>query len=154
MSQSSLNSVSNIDILSAAQVYNSFLDDFIKQACVFGLYGNGWALSVTEQGQHAIAIWQHPTLASAMSKDSWSQYLAQRLPIDIFVNEIIPYLSASNLLISINLNDQGQHIQIAPDRFLLDLKKKLYPIYLDHPEKYKTLNLPEPRKIRLHDGSV
>lgn len=136
--------------LSIQDIYYNFLNTMLTQGYVVSLYNEGWALCATHTGQQGFPIWSHRNLASLLIKGEWIDYKIQEITLKLFLEQVIPYLKTEKYIISLNLTPEGQNIRLNPEKMLLDLKAILYKIYSDKPDVYAKLNLPAPRKIRIH----
>lgn len=135
---------------SPQDIYKKFIESMVIQAGVVALYQEGWALCATPTGQRAFAIWHHVSLAKLLIKDNWENYQPQFIHISDFVAKVIPFLRQEQTALSLDLTPEGQNILIAPEKFLADLKKYLYEVYVQKPELFAEGKLPLPRSIRLN----
>lgn len=143
-------SISNT-ILPPKEQYIQFIESIVTQAKVYGLYNEGWALCSTPSGQQTLAVWQNKNLAQLLIRDKWADYAIEEVPLDQFVEKMIPYIRQHNTQLSINLMPEGQNVLVSGRQLLVDLKAYLYDLYLKEPARFQAQALPLPRKIRLHD---
>ncbi|WP_111860800.1 DUF2750 domain-containing protein [Acinetobacter sp. CFCC 10889] len=136
--------------LSADEQYLHFIETIITQTKVYALYDEGWALCSTPTGQQAFAVWQSRSLTQLLIKDNWARYSVQEIDLVAFIEQVIPFIIENNTLLSINLTPEGQNILVSGAKFLVDMKKYLYALYLEKPELFQNNRLPLPRKIRIH----
>ncbi|MDM1759373.1 DUF2750 domain-containing protein [Acinetobacter sp. 251-1] len=136
--------------LSAEDQYRHFIETIIAQAKVYALYDEGWALCATPTGQQAFAVWQSRSLTQLLIKDNWARYSIQEIDLVAFIEQVIPFIIENNTLLSVNLTPEGQNILVSGSKFLIDMKKALYALYLEQPGLFQNNQLPLPRKIRIH----
>ena len=136
--------------LTVLDLYTNFLDTMIKKGYVIGLYNEGWALCATHTGQQGFSIWSHKNLATLLIKGDWENFKTQKITLKMFLEQVIPHLKAEKYILSLNLTPEGQNLQLNPEKMLLDLKTCLYALYTSKPDAYAKLDLPVPRKIRIH----
>ena len=129
--------------------YMLFIQRIVAQTKLYALYQEGWALCSTPSGQQTLAIWQTKGLAQLLVKDHWENYQVQEVGLGTFVEQMIPYIRQHQTFLSINLTPDGQNILVSGEKFILDLKTYLYPLYLSQPALFENNRLPLPRKIRL-----
>ena len=137
--------------IQAIDQYKVFIETIVSQTKVFALYDEGWALCATPTGQQSLAVWQSRSLAQLMVKDNWSRYSVQEVELIPFLEKMIPFIQLNNTLLSINLTTEGQNVLVSGHKFLIDIKNYLYQLHTTQPELFRqNLNLPLPRKIRIH----
>lgn len=135
----------------AIDQYKVFVETIISQTKLYALYDEGWALCATPTGQQSLAVWQSKGLAQLLVKDNWSRYKVQEIDLISFLDQMIPFITQNNTLLSINLTPEGQNVLVSGSKFLIDIKNYLYQLYTAQPELFKNNpNLPSPRKIRIH----
>ena len=142
-------SISNT-ILPPKEQYTQFIESIVSQAKVYGLYNDGWALCSTPSGQQTLAVWQNKNLAQLLIRDKWADYAIEEVPLNQFVENMVPYIRQQNTHLSINLMPEGQNVLVSGRQFLVDLKAYLYELYIKEPKRFEDQPLPLPRKIRLH----
>lgn len=130
--------------------YKNFIETIVNQAKVYALYHEGWALCATPTGQQAFAVWQGKSLTQLLIKDNWARYSVKEIDLVAFIGQVIPFIIENNTLLSINLTPEGQNILVSGNKFLIEIKKYLYHLYLSQPELFENNRLPLPRKIRIH----
>lgn len=130
--------------------YILFIQNIVAQTKLYALYQEGWALCSTPSGQQTLAIWQTKGLAQLLVKGHWENYQVQEVSLVAFVEQMLPYLCQHQTRLSINLTPEGQNILVSGEKFILDLKTYLYPLYLSQPALFDNNRLPLPRKIRLN----
>lgn len=145
-------SASNIQkaTLLPEEQYKNFIETIVNQAKVYALYHEGWALCATPTGQQAFAVWQGKSLTQLLIKDNWARYSVKEIDLVAFIGQVIPFIIENNTLLSINLTPEGQNILVSGNKFLIEIKKYLYYLYLSQPELFENNRLPLPRKIRIH----
>lgn len=145
-------SASNIQkaTLSPEDQYKNFIETIVNQAKVYALYHEGWALCATPTGQQAFPVWQGKSLTQLLIKDNWARYSVTEIDLVAFIGQVIPFIIENNTLLSINLTPEGQNILVSGGKFLIEIKKYLYHLYLKQPELFENNRLPLPRKIRIH----
>ena len=89
-------------------------------------------------------------MAQLLVKGHWENYQVQEVSLVAFVEQMLPYLCQHQTSLSINLTPEGQNILVSGEKFILDLKTYLYPLYLSQPALFDNNRLPLPRKIRLN----
>jgi len=135
----------------AVDQYKLFIETIVSQTKVYALYDDGWALCATPTGQQSVAVWQSKSLAQLLIKDNWGRYSVQEIDFISFIEQMIPFISKNNTLLSINLTPEGQNILVSGGKFLVDIKNYLYQLYTTQPALF--INNPRlllPRKIRIN----
>ena len=148
--QRKLASTAQKSTVSIKKQYILFIQGIVVQTKLYALYQEGWALCSTPSGQQTLAIWQTKGLAQLLIKDHWENYQVQEVSLVAFVEHMLPYLCQHQTFLSINLTPDGQNILVSAEKFILDLKTYLYPLYLSQPALFDNNRLPLPRKIRLN----
>ena len=104
-------------------------DHFIKQVAdweeVWTLYQDGWALASTSEGDKVFPLWPAKAYAEICAQREWHGYEAVSLPLEKFMQELLPKLKADGVLPGIfyTPSDKG----ITPDvaQLLSDLSAEL-----------------------------
>jgi hypothetical protein len=106
---------------------NDRLSYFVRKVCdfeeVWGLNSNGWAMANSSSGEKVIPFWPEADFSKLMTKDVWSDYSAQKISLEDFMNKWLPGMENDNLFIAIFPvpNDEGFIIK---PRILLDKIKE------------------------------
>ena len=133
--------------LVATEIYQQFILSLVAQQQVMALINaeQQWAWS----GDQALNLWHHPSLIKPVIQH-WVGYRIFPISLEELIFKIIPVLEREKKRIALNLAENGQSVLIQPKQLLLDLKNYLYELERLNPSQFKQLDLPSPRKIRLH----
>lgn len=85
--------------LPGPQRYSHFIKVAADQQKVWGLFKDGWALVGTNDGKQAFPVWPAKEYAELCAIDDWGTYSTREIALDVFLDVLIPKLSASSTLV-------------------------------------------------------
>ena len=105
---------------------------FIKRAAdankVWGLWNDGWAMGVTDDGQSTIPVWPAAEYAEACKQGDWEVYKPKPIDLHEFMNEFVPQAAQDGVRISIFDTPSEASVLVNNDELLEDLKEELSKI--------------------------
>jgi hypothetical protein len=136
--------------VSAAVIYQQFILNLVTQQQVMALINaeQHWAWS-GQLGNEALNLWHHPNLIKPVIHH-WVGYRIFPISLEELIFKVIPVLEREKKQIALNLAENGQNVLVPAKQLLIDLKNYLYELERLNPSHFKELDLPSPRKIRLH----
>lgn len=104
-------------------------EHFIKQAAdreeVWGLYNEGWALAATDDRRQVFPVWPKKEFAELAAVDDWSGYTAKSIPLQEFMDVLLPQLKLDNITVGVFPIAKGQGSLPGIDKILEDLALEL-----------------------------
>ncbi|WNR46870.1 DUF2750 domain-containing protein [Paenibacillus roseipurpureus] len=73
--------------------YEYFIKKVADSEEVWGLYDDGWAMSSDENGSLLIPFWPKKEFADYCAYEDWSNYKAQGISLNEFINDWLPNMS-------------------------------------------------------------
>lgn len=70
--------------------YEYFIKKVVDFEEVWGLYEEGWAMTSDDDGSMMIPFWPKREFAEYCAFEEWSNYKAQSISLDEFINEWLP----------------------------------------------------------------
>ncbi|MFD1130772.1 DUF2750 domain-containing protein [Paenibacillus sp. PDC88] len=89
--------------------YEYFIKKVVDFEEVWGLYEEGWAMTSDDDGSMMIPFWPKREFAEYCAFEEWSNYKAQSISLDEFINEWLPGIEEDQYKPSIfwNRNDSA-----------------------------------------------
>lgn len=105
---------------------------FVKRVAdtnkLWGLWSNGWAMAVTDQGQKTIPVWPAAEYAESCRIGDWKIYAPKAIDLPEFMNSFFPQLIRDGVRISIFDTPSEDSVLVDDDKLLDDLKNELSKI--------------------------
>ena len=114
-----------IAALPAEQRYDYFVNEVADRGEAWGLYDEGWAMAVTDEGQPVFPLWPRREYALLCATDVWDQYQARSILIDKLLNSILPGLEQENSLPGVFFLAQGRGVTPSVGELVNDLRSRL-----------------------------
>jgi hypothetical protein len=81
---------------------------------VWGLYLEGWALAVDEEGRDVLPLWPTPEAARLCATRMWAGYEPQRIPLSELLEELLPELAQEGIPVGVFFTPGGQGWPVEP----------------------------------------
>jgi hypothetical protein len=105
---------------------------FIKRVAdankLWGLWNDGWAMGITNDGQKTIPFWPAAEYAELCRKDDWQMYTSKSLDLHEFMDRFLPGLVRDGVRVSIFDTPLESSVLINDDELLDDLREELSKI--------------------------
>ena len=75
---------------------------------VWGLYLEGWALAVDEEGRDVLPLWPTQETAGLCATRMWAGYEPQRIPLVELLDELLPELAREGIPVGVFFTPGGQ----------------------------------------------
>lgn len=118
------NEYNSLIISTAEKRYEYFIKKVVDFEEVWGLYNDGWAISIDEKNRKMIPFWPRKDFAEACAINEWSSYIAVSIELEDFINEWLPGMEADILLPSIFWNNEDS-VVVEINKLLSDLECEL-----------------------------
>jgi hypothetical protein len=92
---------------------------------VWGLYDNGWALASTNDGKPVFPVWPGKEYAEECATGDWSQHTATAIPLQDFLDEVLPKLRRDGVELGVFYTPQNEGVLPGIDRVLGDIHNEL-----------------------------
>jgi len=99
--------------LSPSRRHAWFLQRAREAGEVWGLYLEGWALAVDEEGRDVLPLWATPETARLCATRMWAGYEPQRIALEELVDELLPQLAQEGIGVGVFFTPGGQGWPVA-----------------------------------------
>lgn len=117
-----------VTALEGAKRYATFIKVAADQRQVWGLFSDGWALAIADDGQQAFPLWPAREYAALCSSGAWEGYQPREIDLDTLFENLLPKLVEKKTLAAVfpTPNDKG----VTPELTVLesDLREELNKI--------------------------
>jgi hypothetical protein len=98
-----------VTALSGDKRYECFIKTIADTEVVWALWEDGWALATDDiSGQPVFPFWPALEYAKACAINEWGGYEPSSLPLDEFMNELLPKLKEDGVLPGIFFTSEGK----------------------------------------------
>ncbi|NOU64746.1 DUF2750 domain-containing protein [Paenibacillus sp. LMG 31461] len=104
--------------------YEYFIKKVADSEEVWGLYGDGWAVTEDDKGNLLIPFWPKKIFAEFCIFEEWSHYKAQSITLNEFMNDWLPGISEDHHKPSIFWNRNDSSV-VAVNVLLNDLEQEI-----------------------------
>jgi hypothetical protein len=111
--------------LPAPQRYSHFIKKVVGCRKMWGLYGDGWAMSETPEGQQVLPLWPEREYAERCIADEWSNHQPREIDLDAALEMMIPALRAQGVLPGIFFSPEQGSLNATLDELERDLRAEL-----------------------------
>ena len=111
--------------LTAPKKYAHFVKRVADFEEVWGLNLDGWAMSETDEGVKTIPFWSHSKFAEDCAIEEWEGYKPNKIDMDEFVDDWLKNLEDQKIDIVIMMDQEGNGINVKPQRLKADLEEEL-----------------------------
>lgn len=80
--------------------YRHFIKRVTNTMEVFALYDNGWALALDGESK-VFPVFPAKEYAELLKNNEWANYEATMIPLDEFINDLLPKLQEEKILIGV-----------------------------------------------------
>jgi len=105
--------------------YSHFIKEVADKQEVWGLYDEGWALAGSDEGEELFLIWPAKEYAALRAIDDWAHYQPSAIPLEEFMDVLVPGLEADGLLPGVFYTPSGQGVVLTFSQLLEDLRHEL-----------------------------
>jgi hypothetical protein len=81
------NKIQNVLSMAGKERYEYFVRKVSDFQQVWGLFDEGWATTMDDDGQKGIVLWPENEFASLCATDKWSSYKAKEIDLDSFLEK-------------------------------------------------------------------
>jgi hypothetical protein len=81
------------------------------------LYNDGWALAGTDDKRTVFPVWPAEDYALLCAKGNWEGFSPESIPLDQFLNELLPQLQQDGLIVGIFPTPDDNGITISFEEF-------------------------------------
>jgi hypothetical protein len=82
---------------------------------------DNWALTTSDEGD-ALAVWPHPRYAEACAVGEWDDRRPAMVPVEEFIDDVVPQLLADGVSVSVFPRPQGGGVLVGPRKLRSDLE--------------------------------
>lgn len=100
--------------LDAPLRFNHFVKRVVDTEKAWGLWNNGWVLMENNDGTRVFPLWPAYEYADLCRAGEWSVCEVREIPLSHILDQLIPRLAESDLLVGIFPTEKGQGIVITP----------------------------------------
>ena len=111
--------------LPAPQRYRHFIEKTVASRRMWGLYGDGWAMSETPDGHAVLPLWPEREYAELCIADEWSNHQAREIDLDAALGMMIPTLREQGIRPGVFFSSEQGSINITLDELERDLRAEL-----------------------------
>jgi hypothetical protein len=111
--------------LPGPQRYRHFIEKAVEARRMWGLYGDGWAISQTPDGRQVLPLWPEREYAELCIAEEWSNHQAREIDIDAALGMMIPTLREQGILPGVFFSPEQGSINMTLDEFERDLRAEL-----------------------------
>lgn len=105
--------------------YKYFIRHIADREEVWGPYNDGWALAGTGDNRTVFTVWPAEDYALLCAKGSWEGFLPESIPLDQFLNELMPTLQHDGLIIGIFPTPEDNGIILSFEELIEDINDEL-----------------------------
>lgn len=85
-----------------------FLQRARESGEVWGLYAEGWALALDEQGRDVLPLWPTSESARLCATHLWEGFEPRLIPLSELVEVLLPQLAEEDMAVGVFFTPQGQ----------------------------------------------
>ena len=111
--------------LSGPKRYSHFIKRVADWEVVWSLYDDGWAMAETDNGIQTVPFWPAEDYAILCSLDHWQGFKPKGIPLDEFMNDLLPSLKGDGVLPGIFPTPAGLSVTPTIEELLDDLNQEL-----------------------------
>jgi len=114
--------------LSGDRRYAYFIKKAADQNQVWGLWNEGWAMGMTDEGTRTIPVWPAKEYAELCRIGDWRDFQPKPIPLQEFMHEMLPDFAKQGVRVSIfDIPDEGS-VLVSDEEFTGDLESELSKI--------------------------
>jgi hypothetical protein len=104
--------------------FSHFIKRVVDSGAAWGLWQDGWALMVGDDGRQVFPIWPAKEYAELCKVDSWSAYEAKKIQLQDLVNDLLPILRNDDIIPGVFPTPGGKGVTLTVDELMSALKKE------------------------------
>jgi hypothetical protein len=108
--------------------YSYFVKRAADQNQVWGLWNDGWAMGVTDEGTPTIPIWPAKEYADLCNEGDWNGFQPKAIPLRQFMQEMLPDLAGDGVRVSIFDTPSGDSVSVSDEDLISGLEAELSKI--------------------------
>jgi len=105
--------------------YRHFIKAVVEGRKMWGLYGDGWAMSETPDGHQVLPLWPGREFAELCVADEWSDYQPREIDLEAALGMMIPTLRREGVLPGVFFSNEHGAIIATLDELERDLRAEL-----------------------------
>lgn len=98
-----------------AQRYEFFVHKVVDWEEAWGLYDDGWAMLVDDDGTKYFPLWPAKEYAEVCAKDDWARYEPEAIPLADLLNELLPQLHGDSVSIAVFVTPGGKGVTVTAE---------------------------------------
>jgi hypothetical protein len=103
--------------LPAPQRLRHFIEKVVELHSMWGLYGDGWAISQTPDGQMVLPLWPEREYAERCIAEEWASHQAREIDLDAALGMMVPTLREQGILPGVFFSPEHGSINLTLDEF-------------------------------------
>ena len=105
--------------------YRYFIKRVADASKLWGLWNDGWATGITDDGQQTMPVWPAPEYADLCRLGDWKDYTPKDIELHYFMEEFLPNLIREGVRVSIFDTPSEDTVIINDSELIDDLKEEL-----------------------------
>ena len=105
--------------------FNHFIKRVVDPEAAWGLWKEGWALMMNDDGTQVFPLWPAREYAELHSTGNWAEYEAREISLADLLDELVPKLAQGGMLPGVFPTPRGKGITPTPEEFAAALRKEL-----------------------------
>lgn len=105
--------------------YAYFIKTVVDREAAWGLFQNGWAMALTDEGQPVFLLWPKKEYAELCAQGEWSGYEAESIVLDDILEALLPKLRRENAVPGIFFTVAGKGITPSIECLERDLRAEM-----------------------------
>jgi hypothetical protein len=108
--------------------YKYFIKKIADQNQVWGLWNEGWAMGVTDDGTRTIPVWPAKEYARLCQVGDWSNFHPKPIPLQELIHEMLPDAAKGGIRVSIFDTPNESSVLVSDEELVADLEAELSKI--------------------------
>jgi len=118
--------IESVLALEGPKRYEHFIKRVADSQRVWGLYNDGWALAeANEDGVRVFPLWPDEDYAEMCAKDEWSEFEPKPIPLDEFLDEVLPGMEEDRIIPGVFWKPDGNAVTPTPAQLAAHLQEEL-----------------------------
>jgi len=105
--------------------YTYFIKRAADQDQVWGLWNEGWAMGITDDGTRTIPVWPAEEYAELCRVGDWSSFRPKPIPLEEFMHSMLPDIAKDGFRVSIFDAPNESAVLVSDEEFIRDLESEL-----------------------------
>ncbi|MGS4885690.1 DUF2750 domain-containing protein [Roseibium sp. MB-4] len=111
--------------LSGPERYRHFIKAIVDREEVWALFSDGWALARDDDGKSVFPFWPENEFAALCAIGDWEGYEPEVIPLQDFVEQLLPNLQADDVLPGVFYTPSNQGITPTIEGLISDIEPEL-----------------------------